>query len=633
MTIAPAEVNNPREFVQLLVTTFLLYLRISGQFHLIIGMMHLFGFRLPETHHLYYLASSFTDQWRRINIYWKDFMMKVFYYPVYFRIRHKGNTAALILSTIFVFFVTWALHSYQWFWLRGSFLLSWTDVMFWILLAILVVLNSLYELKYGRERSLPGGTWSTARVAKQSLQTLGTFVSICLLWSLWTSETFQEWIALWGAMSDVGLVEGIVAVVLVCLGAIAAGLIAAAWKGYARTGRAQISFSRNAMMNTAALACVAVISVQAVHVQLGAEAATLINSLRSGRLSRVDVAMLERGYYENLTRVERFNSQLWEVYMNRPASWLDVVGSGLEQFRNDFLQKELVPSFVASTNYGSVRTNRWGMRDQEYEKTPPKGAYRIALLGASSVMGWGVGDNETFEAILERRLNTERRNAVVNSYEILNFGAPGYEPLQQLMVLEKASSFQPNAIIYVAHVREPTRAVWYLSDVASKGIPIPYHYLNEFLQRADVAPNTPNAIATRQLMPFGDEILARTYKEIVAYCRARNVLPILVFMPLLEESGYEHETSTILRIAKESGFVVLDLDNVFEGHGVTALRIADWDTHPNAKAHQLVADRLYDLLAQNAERIFPPTSVVHNENGRLDLRPVISSDAIIQNRP
>ena len=61
--------------------TFLLYLRVSGQFHLIVGLLHLFGFRLPETHKLYYLAHSFTELWRRINIYWTDFMMKPVFYP------------------------------------------------------------------------------------------------------------------------------------------------------------------------------------------------------------------------------------------------------------------------------------------------------------------------------------------------------------------------------------------------------------------------------------------------------------------------------------------------------------------------------------------------------------------------
>ena len=74
---------------------FLLYLRISGTFHLIVGLLLMFGFNLPETHHLYYLASSFTDFWRRINIYWKDFVMKLFFYPMHFKLRKMGHDAAM----------------------------------------------------------------------------------------------------------------------------------------------------------------------------------------------------------------------------------------------------------------------------------------------------------------------------------------------------------------------------------------------------------------------------------------------------------------------------------------------------------------------------------------------------------
>ena len=77
---------------------FLLYLRVSGTFHLIVGLLHMFGFNLPETHHLYYLATSFTDFWRRINIYWKDFVMKLFFYPDSFQIAENGNVLGDVSS-------------------------------------------------------------------------------------------------------------------------------------------------------------------------------------------------------------------------------------------------------------------------------------------------------------------------------------------------------------------------------------------------------------------------------------------------------------------------------------------------------------------------------------------------------
>jgi len=69
LVLSPAEVTTTAGIVQYLVANFGLYLRVSGQFHVITGMLHLFGFRLPETHRFFYLASNFTDLWRRINIY------------------------------------------------------------------------------------------------------------------------------------------------------------------------------------------------------------------------------------------------------------------------------------------------------------------------------------------------------------------------------------------------------------------------------------------------------------------------------------------------------------------------------------------------------------------------------------
>src|SRR2546427_12055801 len=138
--MAAFEVKGPEDLVRYVISNFLLYLRVSGQFHIIVGMLHLFGFHLPESHHRYYLASSFTDFWRRINIYWKDFMMKVFYYPTYFRLRKLGNIQALIFSTLIVFTLTWFFHAYQWFWLRGAFLLTIPDTVFWAVLAVLVLI-------------------------------------------------------------------------------------------------------------------------------------------------------------------------------------------------------------------------------------------------------------------------------------------------------------------------------------------------------------------------------------------------------------------------------------------------------------------------------------------------------------
>lgn len=602
-TLSQTEVTNLGDLLQFIITNFLLYLRISGQFHVIVGMLHLFGFKLPETHHSYFLSASFTDFWRRINIYWKDFMMKLFYYPIYFRLKALGPTQALILSTLLVFFATWVLHAYQWFWLRGSVLFTGPDILFWSVLAVFVVVNSLNEIKHGRERTIGGYKFDLPTTLKRSTKTFLTFMTICALWSLWTSESIADWLELWGSAASVdgtGLATLLSTFLLIALGAEASHY----YERTTKLNRNPRADYRSAAINCALLAGIAALGVQTIQLQLGPQAATFLNSLKSGSLSRLDVAMLEKGYYENLNRVERFNSQLWELYMNRPSSWLDVVGTGLDRFTGDFRYKELVPSFVSMSKHGKVSTNRWGMRDQDYAKAADAQTFRIALLGASSVMGWGVADGETFEALVERRLNAEKAGRPFGKYEILNLAVPGYQPLHQLPMLDKAFTFQPQAVMYVATGREASRAVSALVGAAIGQVPIPYAELRAWVQEAAVSADTSENIALRRLLPFKEKLLAWTYGKIVEDCRQRNIIPLYVFLPQVNEGQWVEETPEILKIARQAGFTILDLSDVYQGRDIHALRLAEWDNHPNSNAHGVVAQRLYQLIERHQSEIF-----------------------------
>src|SRR5262245_17041704 len=126
------------------------------------------------------------------------------------------------------------------------------------------------------------------------------------------------------------------------------------------------------------------------------------------------------------------------------------------------------------------------MQDREYEQKPPPDTYRVALLGASSVMGWGVGDGETFEALLEGRLNRDGLGSGPTHWEILNLAVPGYEPPQLLATLPKAQAFQPSAVFYVAPGGELSAAARYLITAVHKGIEIPYAPLREIMRRAEI---------------------------------------------------------------------------------------------------------------------------------------------------
>jgi D-alanyl-lipoteichoic acid acyltransferase DltB (MBOAT superfamily) len=196
LLIPAEEVRDPFSLITYLICNYLLYLRVSGQFHMACGMLHLFGFQLPETHRRYLVATSFTDYWRRINIYWKDFMVRVVFNPVVFRLKRWPRPAALAAATVVVFATTWVLHAYQSFWLRGTLAISLPDALFWGVLGLLVLVN--LQLDARRDGALQPGVDAAypVHIASRVARTAGTFVTIVLLWSLWSSPSIGAWAAM-----------------------------------------------------------------------------------------------------------------------------------------------------------------------------------------------------------------------------------------------------------------------------------------------------------------------------------------------------------------------------------------------------------------------------------------------------
>jgi len=190
-SLAPAKITLPLAVAAKMVSSYLLYIRISGQFHIIAGMLCLFGYDMPETNRRYLLADSINDFWRRTNIYWKDFMVKIFYKPAYFAMRKGGELRAQLVATMMVFVVTWFLHAYQFFWIQGTFRMTYNDSLFWLILGTLVVADMWIA---SRRRKRPQAATGWVPQFKHALQIAATFAFIVVLWSMWSANSLGEWV-------------------------------------------------------------------------------------------------------------------------------------------------------------------------------------------------------------------------------------------------------------------------------------------------------------------------------------------------------------------------------------------------------------------------------------------------------
>lgn len=602
LTPVPSEVQDLGGVLIFLVSSYLLYLRVSGIFHLIVGILCLFGFNLPETHHLYFFASSFTDLWRRINIYWKDFMLKMVYYPIFMRIRKWGMNRALFISTVVTLVCSWLLHSYQLLWLVGEFPLKLQDGVFWTLLGVLVAFNTLIEANTTKRRTLKKKAFALADALSLSIKTVAMFTFMCLLWSFWTGSSVAEWASTVGQASNSGLSDWL----LLALGWVVAVVIGVAVqlvqsKRETSWSSRKSSFRATAIATTAIAVVVLLMGTPRVSAPFGTKVAAMAETLRGNSLNKRDEALAARGYYEELLGTETFTTALWNSRAERPGDWQHIVDTEVTRDTDNILLYEFVPNFEMIHKRVTLKTNQWAMRDKEYTQEKPPGTFRFAILGESEAMGTGVELEDAFQTIVEERLNREQRSGTYTQFEILNFSVGGYTVLQQVMVSQtRLAPFEPDAAILVAHSNFDAWIVDGLRKIVQAEVPIAYPYINEVLEKSGVRRGMDATEIRRRLAPFSIALVEWSYAQIVAACRELDVQPILLYIPFRDVPADEDERIQRLReLGESAGFVFLRLEGVFDGYDPRILNLAPWDSHPNTFANSLIADALYQSLIEN----------------------------------
>jgi hypothetical protein len=582
---------------------YLLYLRVSGTFHIIVGLLHMFGFNLPETHHLYLLSSSFTDFWRRINIYWKDFVMKLFFYPTHFKFRKMGTLWALSVATLVTFLATWLLHSWQWFWIRGRPLFNWKDFSFWMILAVLVLATAIYETTRGRKRTLTRSRVTLRQRLMLGLQTAAVFSSICILWALWTCQSWAEFQTLLDAASRPTLREVMIffsALLLVCV----CGMV---WGWSSREtseGRGTQAthppfyFWRSAASVTTGALCLLAAPTLATRTIPGVQ--SVIARLHGDVLNARDLATQRRGYYEELD-VGRADNWQWQAAAD-PEGWREG-HKLLFRERPDFLLKEIVPSVATNLAGAPITSNHLGMRDREYQKAKPANTYRVVLLGASHDMGSGVKDEQTYENLVEDSLNRQIPDVRYTRYEILNLSVAGYSILQRVLRLEQGGlEFAPDAAILSISAVDEQFLASHLRRALTLGIDPPLHYrriVNQIVNGARVSGKMPPVMIERRLRPYATDVCKWSFQRFAEQCVQRGVRPLVMYRPAPADfSGLESSTrSEMLALARAAGLEVIDLSSAFDSVADrSSLILAKWDDHTTALGHRLLADKLYEGL-------------------------------------
>ncbi|MBX3436143.1 MAG: hypothetical protein KF861_01545 [Planctomycetaceae bacterium] len=608
----PWELQNIQSVALFLIANYGLYLQVSGQFHLITGMLHLFGFNLPRTHDNYFLASSVNDIWRRINIYWKDFLQKLFFFPCFFALRRRGigAPAAIVCGVLLVFVATWLLHSWQTFWLLGEFPLQAQDAVLWLGVGVLVAANSLLEYRRARHpvRAKQSPTWGDD--LKHAAMTVGMLISVSLFWVAWTRPgLLTQTAALLGELP--GSSRGIVSVPLCLAGLVIGG--AAARATLRRLDAARLFARRLTFQDTFAVHAVVLGGMVAVGLPwfsavLPDGANLALQNFRSDIYFQQDPLAQLQSYYEDLNTVTVQSGPLLtaltpqETHRQRGGDEFLTITRRV----NPWMGREPIPGWKGELAGHTIAINSHGMRDRAtVTLRKPAETVRIALVGSSVVMGYAVADDEVFGLEFERLLN-KNRNDDLPRIEVLNFGMGGQGPLHRVALVEqKVMAFQPDAIFYFAHQDELRSSLSHFSGLVSSRTPLKYSFLEEIVRDARITPETSPGVT---LVRLGESsrlrrLVGGAYETLAAECRRNNVLPVWIYFPIPGIPDAPDLAPELIPLATEAGFVVLNLSDWHAGYDPMALRSGSADHHLSAEGHELFANQLFEAVLQRPDAL------------------------------
>ena len=291
---------------------------------------------------------------------------------------------------------------------------------------------------------------------------------------------------------------------------------------------------------------------------------------------------------------------------------------------------DLARANTRGANAGALyETNSAGFRGPECPADRPSNVFRLAVIGDSTAMGWGVELEDTFAARVERLINSRENfrslspvgssgsneRAAPLRFEVLNFALAGLDARGIAQRFEKlALEFQPNLVIYA----------FTLNDIKGE------HYRRSLdrdyadsLRRNDSAVRLwrwarPRWLAFRELLfapdgsyagelddnyfnnPEALRALDGHLASIAALSEQRDICRVLIVNAQIQSlhalHPYRRHYAAVAELGRSHGFYTAQSIDRMLGEDAASLWVAPNDWHANARGHAILAEIALELL-------------------------------------
>lgn len=211
---------------------------------------------------------------------------------------------------------------------------------------------------------------------------------------------------------------------------------------------------------------------------------------------------------------------------------------------------------------------------------------QLWMFGCSYTWGWPLNDRDSFPWIIQSRFS---------GLQVKNFAVSGYGNAHQLiqfrqMLLKKnkplIAVFSYNHFHLPRNVAAPSRMLEFQSLDKANMMHHPQAYLDSDgalqIRSIPIVPvDAPEPTESAMIL-----VTQRIFTEIYRLAKENNVKPVLAFQT--GDAG-----DPIVVYAKKIGFIIADIS---VDNSQARFNLLPYDPHPNAKAHQLYADKLTPVL-------------------------------------
>lgn len=284
------------------------------------------------------------------------------------------------------------------------------------------------------------------------------------------------------------------------------------------------------------------------------------------------------------------------------------------QSANPALGHEHRPNARAHLMGVEVTTNSQGLRDREFDPTPPPGRTRVLMLGDSLTFGWGVPGDKTYSKQLERMLRQAGRDV-----EVINSGVGNYNTeMQVAYFLERGIHLKPHYVVlnYFINDAEPTPR--YESSFLARHSRA-YVY---FASRVDAALRQANlgsrsewqSYYTSLYQPENVARVAAAVERLAQRCREAGIKLFVANYPELRNPAnypFTRVDETVERIAAQNRLRYVSLLPAVRDLDPPSLWVTRPDPHPSVAAHEAFARELFRFF--NAE--LSPSPKAEGVNG------------------